>query len=107
MQHYQQKLSAATEYGLTLYAGGKIIQLLSLFGVTCGDEHIRRQANAWSSKRHVIDELNKAKFWRVTFDNLNILRRFAKTFMYGSQVAGRMLNLFTGQVTQSRKPLRH
>ena len=92
--------------GLTMYAGGlkgKIIQLLSLFGVTCGDEHIRRQANAWSSKRNVTDELSKEKFWRVTFDNLNFLRRFAKTFTYGSQVAGRMLNLLTGQVTHRVK----
>ena len=49
--------------------------------------------------RRCTDEIDKKAFWRVTFDNLNFKRIFAKTFQTTGQVLGRMLNLLTGQVT--------
>ena len=88
--------------GLAAYSGGirdKVFEMLSMFGITCSITYIRNMADKWSKKRNVLDEIDKRSFWRVTFDNLNFLRKFSKTFKLGGQVAGRMLDLLTGQIT--------
>ena len=88
--------------GLAAYAYGlrdKGFKLLNMFGITCGIDHIRRLATEWARSRKVTDELDEKAFWRVTFDNLNFKRKFAKTFAIGGEPEGRMLNLLTGQVS--------
>ena len=88
--------------GLAAYAYGlrdKGFKLLNMFGITCGIDLIRRLANDWSKSRKVTEEVDQKAFWRVTFDNLNFKRKFAKTFAVGGEVEGRMLNLITGQVS--------
>ena len=91
-----------TMLGLSAYACGLRdhgFHLLIMFGVLCGIKHIRNEAAEWSQKRRCTDELDKSSFWRVTFDNLDFERKFAKTFQAGGEVLGRMLNLITGQVS--------
>ena len=97
-----QSILLQTVLGLAAYANGlrdKGFQLMNMFGVVCGIRHLREEAAKWSNKRKCIDEINMQSFWRVTFDNLNFKRKFAKTFKAGGEVLGRMLNLITGQVT--------
>ena len=73
--------------------------VLNRFGVSCSIRHVRNMAKNWSSKRKCIEEINKKCLWRVTFDNLNFSRKFAKTSMLGGEKGGRMLDLLTGQVS--------
>ncbi len=92
--------------GLSAYAGGlrdKVFDIFNYFGLSCSIRYIRRHADHWSKKRNILDEIDRKGFWRITFDNLNFARRFAKTFQYGGQVAGRMLNLITGQVSHRKE----
>ena len=70
-----------------------------MFGITCGSDLIRRLANDWSWSRKVTEEADQKAFWRVTFNNLNLKCKFAKTF--GDKNEGSMLNLMMGQVTHS------
>ena len=94
--------------GLAAYAYGlrdRGFKLLNMFGITCGIDHIRRLATEWSRSRKVTDEIDEKAFWRVTFDNLNFKRKFAKTFAVGGESSGRMLNLLTGQVSHRTETL--
>ena len=91
-----------TVVGLVAYACGlrdKGFSILNKFGVICSINHIRREASKWSDMRKCSDEIDKAAFWRISFDNLNFKRKFAKTFQTTGQVLGRILNLLTGQVS--------
>lgn len=96
-----------TLIGLTLFAGGvrnKITDILCSFGLTCSSNKINSQAHFWSQQRNATDELNPQRFWRISFDNLNFKRKFAKTFQFGADVTGRMLNLITSQVSHTIAP---
>ena len=92
-----------TLLGLVAYAGGlrdKMFNVFSKFGICCSLKHVRTLQEFWSKKRNVMDEISPTAFWRISFDNLNFLRKFANVCIYGAQAAaGRMLNLLTGQVT--------
>ncbi len=69
-----------TLLGLLAYAGGlrdKMFDIFSKFGICCSLEHIRVIQENWSKKRNILNEVDKSSFWRVTFDNLNFLRKFA------------------------------
>ena len=88
--------------GLAMYAYGLRdggFELLNTFGMSCSIAKVRKMANKWAEKRKCVDEVDKTGFWRVTFDNLNFKRKFAKTFTAGGTIGGRMLNLLTGQVS--------
>jgi hypothetical protein len=98
-----------TVIGHCLYAGGlrdKVFDILSTFGITCSLEQIRKHIAHWSAKRNILDEIKCTSFWRISFDNLNFLRKYAKTFLYGAAtaVAGKMLNVLTSQVTHRSCP---
>ena len=87
--------------GLSLFAGGvkdRICDLLAMYGLTTTSRTIRNLIQKWSDKRNLISEIDKTKFWRFSFDNLNFLRKYANTFKLGCKFIGRMLNLLTGQV---------
>ncbi len=93
-----------TMLGYTAFAGGlkeKFINMFHMFGITCSAKSISLYASFWSRVRNICKELNPLKFWRITFDNLNFKRKFAKTFTSGDgiKVEGRQLNLITGQVS--------
>ncbi len=101
----QNSIMFQTVVGLATYSNGlrdKGFHILNTLGLTCSIDLIRRQANKWSSTRKVVNEIDKSAFWRLTFDNLNFKRKFAKTFAVGGDVLGRMLNLLTGQVSHRK-----
>jgi hypothetical protein len=92
-----------TIIGLGMYANGlrdSGFEILNKFGVSCGIKHIRRMANKWCELRKCIDEIDIRGFWRLTFDNLNFRRKYAKTFKDGGDVGGRQLDLLTGQASR-------
>jgi hypothetical protein len=91
-----------TVIGLAMYPYGlrdSGFHVLNRFGLSCSIKHIRRMAKSWSSQRKCIDEISIKHMWRVTFDNLNFSRKFAKTNRLGGEQSGRMLDLLTGQVS--------
>ena len=99
---HPKSIMLQTMLAFVAYANGlrdKGFDILNSFGIICGIKFIRDEAIRWSNTRKCTDELDKTSFWRVTFDNLNFRRKFAKTFKVGGEVLGRMLNLITGQVT--------
>ena len=69
---------------------------LNRFGISCSAKVIRKMAKMWSSQRKCIDEVDAHSLWRVTFDNLNFSRKFAKTSALGGEKGGRMLNRVIG-----------
>lgn len=75
------------------------LHVLNMFGITCSIKTVRKRAATWSKSRKCVDEMDKRSFWRVTIDNLNFKRKFAKIFQNGGDVRGRMLNLITGHGT--------
>ena len=92
--------------GLTLFSGvvkDKIIDILSVFGVSCSLTNINKQTKHWAMKRNATDEIEKTKMIKISIDNLNFKRKFAKTVHTGGHVDGRMLNLITSQVTQRQE----
>ena len=100
----RKSLVVQTIIGLSMFAGGlkdNGYRILNHFGLSCSIKHIRRMAKSWSSVRKCIDEINHKHMWRITFDNLNFNRKFAKTSALGGDKSGRMLDLLTGQVSHS------
>ena len=60
--------------------------------------YIRKHGDHWTTLRNAVDELDRTKLLRVSFDNLNYKIKFAKKL--GDSESGgpqRMLNLITGQ----------
>ena len=74
-------------------------EILNTFGCTCSIDHIRQHGEYWTQQRKACDELQPTQFWRVTIDNLNFKRKFAKNLTEGGNTPQKMLNLLTGQVT--------
>lgn len=97
--------------GLELFAGGvkdKVCDILSCFGITCSSSSVNNIAKYWSEKRKAIKDIDMTKFIRISFDNLNFQRKFAKTFSQGGGQAGeRMLNLITSQVSHRMDSTKH
>ena len=93
-----------TLIGLACYAQGlrdKGMKLLNSFGVTSSVFHIRQHGSFWAKVRSIIKELDPRSFWRVTFDNLDFIIKFAKKLSTGGHLK-RMLHLLTSQVSFRR-----
>jgi hypothetical protein len=74
--------------GMSMFANGLRdagFRILNMFGVSCSAKHVRSEASKWSKTRNVIHEVTPSAFWRVTLDNLNFKRHFAKTFRAAGQ----------------------
>ena len=100
----RKALLMQTVIGLVMYASGlrdSGFHVLNRFGLSSSIKYIRRIAKVWSLRRRCIDEINPRHMWRITFDNLNFSRKYAKTSMLGGEKSGRMLDLLTGQVSHS------
>ena len=92
--------------GLTLYTGvinETVIDILSVFGVSCSMSKINDKTKYWVKQRQAITEIDQTKMLRVSIDNLNFKRKYAKTVKTGGHVDGRMLNLITSQVTHRKE----
>ena len=90
--------------GYVLFTGGlrkKATDILNSFGISCSYSTLDNEAKYWSDHRDPLSELDKTKTWRLSFDNLNFKRKFAKTVQFGGDMGGRMLNLITSQVTHN------
>ena len=90
--------------GYVVFTGGlraKATDLLCSLGVSCSSSTLDNEAKYWAENRDPLKELDKTKTWRISFDNLDFKRKFAKTFHYGLEACGRMLNLITSQVTHN------
>ena len=106
--HNQKANMLQTINSFVAYASGlrdRAFDMFNMLGVTCSVRHMRNYAHFWSEKREILDEINPNSFWRISFDNLNFHRKFAKTFVCGGTTSGRMLNLITGQVSHRVKSI--
>ena len=93
--------------GIVLFGAGvkeRCCQHLHMFGITCTLRYVKDLASKWSDKRNVLEEFDKSAFLKISFDNLNFRRKFARVFSYGQKVPviGRMLNLITGMLTHRK-----
>ena len=103
----RQSLLVENLVGLMLFNGiikDKVIDILSVFGVSCSKSSINNQTKYWVKKNPTADEIHSNMMIIVSIDNLNFKRKFAKTVHSGGHVDGRMLNLITSQVTQRKSP---
>ena len=94
--------------GMLLYRGvvkERVYDVSSMFGVSSSLSTVNRISKYWANTRNPTDEIDDEKLIKVSIDNLNFKRKFAKTVHAGGHVDGRMLNLITSQVTQ--RPHKH
>ena len=98
-----------TLLGLACYAQGlrdKGFKIFNSFGVICSIFNIRKHGTRWARLRSAIDELDRQRLWRTTFDNLDFKMKFAKKVEVqdSSCVLNRMFHLLTSQVVFRKNP---